>query len=389
MDNSLNSAPSVFAVPTISTLSRRIAVSICIVGSTLVPDGVRAVQLEASRDSTVFFFQDLPFGSQALFNPLTVVLNKGYDILQLSSSSRYIWDFPYGNGFKAFFPDVIRNPIAAIERDPGWDAWIRTEILPLSVGEAGWIVNWTEHFLGGGITHRGLTDWYQLKGFPAPKVLAGITTMAASVLNEVVEHPGAKLATSSSVADLWIFDLGGILLFSWDRPARWAARHLRLADWSNMASFTVPSWELENNGQYFVLKPPLPLENQRLFIRFGLGAQFGITHALDAEKSVSLALGLDTRGRTVDPETGRESIDMMFGGGAYLDRNNSLLASLTLSAAQNRVALNLYPGLVAGRMRNVGAWLVYTHDNEVRVGLIHTSALGIGLGIGRKRSRGR
>ena len=55
------------------------------------------MQLEAPRDSTVVFFQDLPYGSQSLFNPLTVMLNKGYDIVQLSSSSRYIWQFPYRN----------------------------------------------------------------------------------------------------------------------------------------------------------------------------------------------------------------------------------------------------------------------------------------------------
>ena len=41
------------------------------------------MQLEAPRDSTVVFFQDLPYGSQSLFNPLTVMLNKGYDIVQL------------------------------------------------------------------------------------------------------------------------------------------------------------------------------------------------------------------------------------------------------------------------------------------------------------------
>jgi hypothetical protein len=245
-------------------------------------------------------------------------------------------------------------------------------------------VNWTEHFLGGGITHRGLTDWYRLRGVPAPKVLAGITTMAASVLNEVIEHPLATRATSSSVADIWIFDLGGVLFFSWDWPTRWALKHLRLADWSNMASFTVPGLELENNGQYFVLKPPLPLENQRLFLRFGLGAQFGITHALDAENSASVAFGLDTAGRTVDPETGREYIDMFFSGGAYLDRNNSLLASLTISSAQNRVALNLYPGIASGWLKNVGAWLVYNRMNKVRFGLVHSHSLGIGLGVGRK-----
>src|SRR6185503_9453640 len=116
----------------------------------------------------------------------------------------------------------------------------RTEVFPLSVGQAGWIVNWTEHFFGGGVTYRELADWYRQHGAPAPMVLAGTTTMVAAALNEILEHPDATEVSSSSVADLWIFDLGGILFFSWDPPARWAQRHLHATTWPQMGSITLP-----------------------------------------------------------------------------------------------------------------------------------------------------
>ena len=215
-----------------------------------------SAQVAQAPDSARTVHSGLPYGSQSLFNPATVVLNKGFDIAQLWKSSRDIWSYPIGTGFTHYIPDILLHPRAAIKRDPGWEEWLRTEVLPLSFGDARWVVNWTEHLLGGGVTYRGLTDWYATRGVPHPKLAAGVTTIAGAALNEITEHPGFTQGTSSSVADLWIFDLGGVLLFSWDRPARWAVEHLQMADWSNIASFTVPGLELENNGQYLVMKPP-------------------------------------------------------------------------------------------------------------------------------------
>ena len=117
-------------------------------------------------------------------------------------------------------------------------------------------------------------------------------------------------------------------------------------------------------------------------MRFGLGVQFGLTQKLDAEHSFSAALGLDTQGRVVDEATGAESITMIYGGGLYYDRNNSLLASLTLSAAQNRVALNLYPGLFPGPLEDIGLWMVFP-ESGIRFGLASRHLLGVGLGYGR------
>jgi hypothetical protein len=263
--------------------------------------------------------------------------------------------------------------------------WVRTEVLPLSIGDARWVVNWSEHLLGGGITYRSLVDWYALHGVPAPKVFAAVTSLSAAAMNEVTEFPNETRASSSTVADLWIFDLGSVLLFSWDSPVAWVAEHLHLANWSTMPAITLPNGELQNNGEYFVLKAPLPKVDQQLMVRFGLGVQFGVTTPVDEERSFSAALGLDTRGRHVDPETGRESIDMLLGGGVYYDRNDSLLGSFTMSAAANKFSLNLYPGLFGGPLRDVGFWAVFPLERQPRFGLASRHLLGVGLGYGQDR----
>jgi hypothetical protein len=339
----------------------------------------------ARPDSSALYYHGHRYGSQALFSPLSVIVNRGYDIFQLGAapSGRNPWKFPYRNGIENVLLDAVLHPAAAIERYPGWSLWLRSEVFPLTIGQQGWIVNWTEHFLGGGLTHRALAEWYEQHGAPAPMLLAGTTSMVAAALNEILEHPDATEASSTSVADLWIFDLGGVLFFSWDGPARWMQRTLKVTSWPQMGSITLPNGEIQNNGDYNVLKVPLPFEDKELLVRFGLGVQLGLTQKLDAEHSFSAALGLDTRGRTVDETTGAESITMIYGGGLYYDRNNSLLASVTLSAAQNRVAVNLYPGLFSGPLEDIGLWLVFPRGGTFRVGLASRYLLGVGLGWGR------
>jgi hypothetical protein len=323
------------------------------------------------------------YGSEALFSPLTVLADKGFDIFQVfEEPDRDPRAVPW-RARAAVLSGVFLHPAAAIERYPGWGPWLKTEVLPLSFGDdARWVPNYTEHLLGGGLTYRALTDWYRAHGAPVPALLAGTTTMAAAAVNEMLEYDERTPVPSSSVADLWIFDLGGVLLFSWDGPARWAQSTLHLTRWPTMASVVLPTGVIQNNGDYYVLKLPLPLEREQLLVRFGLAGQVGVVRKLGTERALSLALGLDTQQHRVDPATGQEYIDMKLGGGIYYDRNNSLLASASFStAAQNRLSVNLYPGLIdRGPLKDVGLWLVAPAHQPVRIGVASRWLLGMGLG---------
>jgi len=69
------------------------------------------------------------------------------------------------------------------------------------------------------------------------------------------------------------------------------------------------------------------------------------------------------------------------GSGLFLDRNGSLLASLTLSGAE-RMEANLYPGVLPGVLGELGVWVVLDADGRPTVGLSTRRTLGLGFGVG-------
>ena len=87
--------------------------------------------------------------------------------------------------------------------------------------------------------------------------------------------------------------------------------------------------------------------------------------------------------RHVDPVTRNETIALAFSGGVYWDRDNSLLASLTAGPTDNRIVLNVFPGVLPGFGENFGVWSAYTKDRQVLFGVVHRRLLGMGLGYGR------
>jgi hypothetical protein len=333
-------------------------------------------------DTSRMLYHGYGYGSDAYNGPLTVMWNKGYDIFQLRTSSREIFDFSYKSTFHYGIRGAFQYPGEAVERFGGWGRFTRIELLPLSFEfyELNWLANYTEHLLGGGMTMRLLDEWYRAHGVPLPRVMAMLNTYAASIMNEVSEMPNIQSYAAPTVSDLLFFDTAALLLFQWDLPTRFFARTLQMADWSNQAALTLPNEQLQNNGQYWTLKIPIGRERTRLFVRGGLGAQFGISRRLDQEHHVSVGLGGDTEVRDVDA-TGHETISMALGAGVYYDRNNSLLWSVTMSPAENLLAVNVFPGWVPRLPKPIGLWAVLTRHHEFRFGFVH-GGLGLGLGYG-------
>lgn len=331
----------------------------------------------------VRLYRGLGYGSDAYVSPATVLLNKGFDVFQLRSSTRDAWNFPYRQSFDHAVVRAFTHIGPTMKTFGGWWRLTRVELLPLGLEfeEMNWLANYTEHLIGGGLTMRMLDDWYRAHRVPFPRAMAMATTYAASALNEMTEQPNSG-PTGGGIADLVIFDVAAVLLFHWDQPTRFLVEEWHAADWSNQASFTFPNKQLQNNGQYMTLKIPVGLGRTRLFVRGGLGAQLGATRALNDEYSVSIGVGGDTEVRHVDA-TGHETIEFVPSAGVYYDRNNSLLWSLALSHMENLLTANVYPGVVPKVPRDVGLWAVYTRHNELRIGITHRRALGVGVGYGR------
>ena len=123
-----------------------------------------------------------------------MLLNKGFDHFQATNVRRDIWTFPYDRAFRNGVFDAMTHPGRAIAFYPGWDRWLRTEVLPLTFThqDARWFVNYTEHLIAGGLTYRMLGEWFFVRDVPLPRVWAALVTFAASMTNEAIEHPATR-----------------------------------------------------------------------------------------------------------------------------------------------------------------------------------------------------
>jgi hypothetical protein len=337
----------------------------------------------SAADSTWLLYKGYAYGSDAYFSPVTLFLAKGYDVFQLRDNERNVLTFPYRLNWSTGVRDIYRIPGVLVKRYGGWRRFAGYELFPSSwdVDTWNWLPNYTEHLLAGGLSMRMLDEWYRQHGVPFPRALAMATTYAASLMNEVTEQGGYRYPSAGSVADLLVFDAAAVLLFHWRQPTEFFARTLQASDWENQAALTFPGRRLQNNGQYFTLKVPVGLERTRLFIRGGVGAQFGVSRMIDDSHHLSVAFGGDTRQRRIDA-TGHETVRFAPGGGIYYDRNNSLLWSANTGPGENVLVVNVYPGVLPGTARRFGLWGVVTRAGEVHVGFVLRGALGLGSGYG-------
>ena len=231
---------------------------------------------------------------------------------------------------------------------------------------------------------RRLGEWFQARGTPQPMLMGAAVTLAAAVLNEAYEHPGMTRGTAGTVADLYIFDLGGVLLFSNDGVARFFSRRLNATVWQGQAAIAVPSGEVVNNGNQLILKIPWGIiDNTSLFFRTGLSGQLGLTFHRHDGLDISAALGFEAGTMHINDVTGEEWVDFSVTAGAYVDRNGSLLVSAVASAVADRwLTLNVYPGVLGFGSGSLGFWMVLPRSMQPRIGLSSRMTLGAGLGLG-------
>jgi hypothetical protein len=340
-----------------------------------------------------YFYRDLP-GSNEYVGPLDVLLNKAFNMSQATNRSRRIFHTEYSVEHVA---NSVFHPIRSIEYSGGWGAFFRDQILPVqavnwiksgfdwqAADNMTWYPNYMGHFVEGGITSRRLAEKLRAQGVPWPGVVAGAITMTAAAINEAYTHPGITEGTGGTVADLYVFDLGGVLLFSLDPVARFFAETLHATVWTGQASLTlVPEVHLANNANNLVFKIPLWFtDDVSVFMRTAVGSHLGATIHLNGGYDLSLGIGADTSRQLIDPVTGSETVDIRPSGSIWLDREGSVLGYLYWSTVDRRLlSVNLFPD-VAFPGLGVGAWLAVTRDGAVELGLSHRSALGLGLGLG-------
>ena len=330
-------------------------------------------------EAPYFFYHGRDYGSEAMVQPLRMVINSGYGIMQLDNRSASVVDVDYEGNWRGLRRNLA-HPVTAIE-DEGWKNFFLKEVVPFSTNttEARYWPNYTQHLIGGGMSYRLMAEWYRWHGYGRPRLWALGSITAYHVLNEVVELESQEGWTTDPVADLYLFDPLSCLLFSSDRVARFFAETLNMEDWSFQPAIAPKDWTIQNNGQNFAFKYPLPgSERWSLFYHFGTHGEFGLSRRSDSGLSWSAGAGLKAKDLLeLDDDT--RGVDLALVGGVWVDREGSLLASVILAATKRyRARLNLYPGVLRLGSLSPSFFLVMDHEERILVGL-GLSSLPVGL----------
>jgi hypothetical protein len=329
-----------------------------------------------------FFYQGLNYGSEALIHPVRLIINGGYGILQIDRRSNRIYEVDYETGALNVWRN-LSNPFKAIGVH-GWADFLEREIIPVSLNshKAHYWPNYTQHLIGGGMSYRLYVEWFRYHGYYHPKMLSVMTIAAYHVLNEVVENNDYVGWTTDPIADLYVFDPLGMLLFSFDSVARFFGQTLHMADWSYQPSINLANGNLENNGQNFAMKLNIPwLERWQLFYHYGTHGELGFTRRLNEHDSFSFACGFKAS-ELIDITDGIKGVDLAFTGGLFYDRNNSLLASLLVAQTKEyRIRFNIYPGLFTIGPLTPGFFVADRRHNGVVFGITYGFSPGLPLGI--------
>jgi hypothetical protein len=328
------------------------------------------------------FYKGLGYGSEAVYNPAYVLVNRGWDMMQLGDDRNDPWHFEYQKNAKNVFDNVIHAPSRISEE--GWGKFAKQELLPLSWRQdtARWVPNYTLHLLGGGQTFAMLDEWFDAHGAPLPWAWSALTLMTAAFVNETIENGGVVGRNTDCLADLLVFDLGGILFFSIPEVREFFSRYVTIMDWSSPPVITYPKGELHNQGNYYAARWALPFYKPLgLFSYFG-GAwtTFGLSWTFDGARSITATYGVGST-KLIGSATNYVENNVTFvpGAGLFYDRNGSLLASIKVANLPDYfLHLQAYPGLFP-QLKWLGGFLQVSKNGNVIAGL--TTTLGFGLGV--------
>jgi hypothetical protein len=338
------------------------------------------------RDETprAHFYHDLDFGSESQFNPFSEILNEGFDMLRQENRNRRLSTLPYHAAARNVFGALIHAD-SAIRAYGLWNA-LHDEVFPLSFsGDGGqWVPNYTVHLIGSGMVSARMAEWYEAHGVSHPVAASAVTMFTAHFINESVEDGGRpnRPLTVDPIADIYIFDLGGFLLYRSER-----VRHLvdndkvTLTSWGGQPAVNGPEGTLENTTQEFVIRTALPRTDQwRGMIAFGVSTIAGLSYGPKTGTAISLAAGADAvNSPIIDTRTDKKTVQLKPYTGVFVDREGSLLFSAMVRDSKEVVfSTNVYPGVLRFHGETTGLWAELLRDHRWRFGIVPTWGLGLG-----------
>lgn len=248
------------------------------------------------------------YGSASQFNPLSQLLNEGFNNITLFTDDLGVARQPWGASARNLSSSLANIPSAY--RAAGLRRVATNELLPLTGREGGqWVPNYQDHLIGSGMVAARMTEWFEAHGFPHPAWWSYGTMTASHVLNELVERPNPR--SVDAISDLVVFDNLGFLLFRSERVQRVFSERVELTSWGWQPVLTAPQGAIENAGQSFVLRFPLKRQSDtsrldrlvRGFYFWGVTHVLGLSHPLAAGRSLSWGVGAGAKRVTASDAT--------------------------------------------------------------------------------------
>ena len=329
-----------------------------------------------------YFYKGYDYGSDAVYNPVSVILNGGFDMFQVNRR-RDIGKVPFYHSGNNVLKNVL-HPIGPISRY-GWWNFVQEQIIPVSFNRnnAQYWPNYTLHLVGSGMEYTKLKEWYRYNEYPNPQILSIVTLYTYHFINEVVENDRHVGDNVDPIADLWLFDAGAIVLFSFDNVNQFFSETLNLADWSLQPSFSARDISLHNVGQFFSVKWKFPFaERWHLFYYFGTNGLGGVSYKWPDGDAFSFGIGMAASDLILlNPNSNKTTLDLVWNVGLFYDRNNSLLASLSITKKTDYIAnLNIYPGIIRIGTFSPGLWCAYSERENIILGLTASwSPVGVAM----------
>jgi hypothetical protein len=349
-------------------------------------DVAPAFSAAAAADTTgTFFYHGRDYGSELLSTPTRLIVNGGFGILQMENRSNQLSDIHWENGWRNLWFN-LGHPFDAIEQR-GWWEFIATEVLPVSVSRQSsqYWPNYLNHLIGGGMSYRRMREYYTWHGVSHPDLAAISTITVYHLLNETVEMDDRTGYRVDPIADVYIFDIAGVLAFRTDTISRFFGHTLNMADWSFMPLYDPETGNLENVGQNYMVR--LGLGRTRpwsLFYHWGNGGELGLTRNVGGDHNVSLGAGFVAKNLTEVNEFS-ETADLVSSAGFFYDRGGSLLAGLLYAPNKDsQWRLNIYPGLLRVGPLQPGFTLIVAQDSDIVAGVTLGNLPLVPVGISRR-----
>ncbi|MBN1894630.1 hypothetical protein JW906_09045 [bacterium] len=332
------------------------------------------MRLPADSLGSRFFYSGKDYGSESLVHPLTLILHGTFGILQLENRSKNPFDVPWESSWKNV-RDNLSHPLRAVKAY-GIRNFLLEQVVPFSVNshQSYYWPNYTLHLIGGGMSYRMMREWYEQHHYPGAAYWSVATITAYHLFNEIVENNTFQGNNVDPIADLYLFDPLGILLFSRDGITGFFSEVLNLSDWSYQIGYDPWNRVLLNNGQNFMMRWRIPKSRRwHLFYHFGNHGEMGFSLRRNETDYWSLAAGFSSS-RLFDAKNRQGILELttqLVGSiGFFYDRNKSLLFSIQYAQKdQNTLRINIYPGLVRLPFGNAGFFFTLDRDRRGSAGI--------------------